>query len=260
MKHKYEKKPRKKRGKIRFIIAGILALAGLCVLLYPVMERTIYEREVASEKDAFLAQVKEASEKQAQIDGQGQSQGQQGDTGPNSMPFPDLYAFMQAENVRMYEMGQSDLMDAFSYEQPMVDMSKYGIYGDRIGFITIPSIGVELPISLGANPYNLGQGTAHLTQTSYPIGGINTNCVIAGHRGRVVPMLRNIDKIAMGDEIYITNPWGTLVYKAVEVKIVHPYEIENIKIQEGRDLVTLFACHPFLVNTDRYVLYCERVR
>ena len=32
----------------------------------------------------------------------------------------------------------------------------------------------------------------------------------------------------IGDEVYITNIWGTLTYKVSKIKIIHPDEIETI--------------------------------
>ena len=57
-----------------------------------------------------------------------------------------------------------------------------GYTDNIIGKITIPKINVELPIYLGATEANLEQGAAHLSQTSLPIGGINSNVVITTAR------------------------------------------------------------------------------
>ena len=48
---------------------------------------------------------------------------------------------------------------------------------------------------------------------SLPIGGANTNCVIAGHRGYGgASYFRYIDKLQIGDTVTITNLWGQLTY------------------------------------------------
>jgi len=44
----------------------------------------------------------------------------------------------------------------------------------------------------------------------------------------------------------------------VKILLIHPNEIENIYIQEGKDLLTMITCHPYGVGTHRYVLICER--
>jgi|GEM_PF-3528543 len=103
-------------------------------------------------------------------------------------------------------------------------------------------------------------GAVHLTQTSLPVGGINTNAVFAAHRGyRTATMFRDIEKLEIGDEISVTNFYNTLTYRVVEIAVILPTDIERILSQEGRDLVTLITCHPYPYNYHMYVVYCERV-
>lgn len=52
-----------------------------------------------------------------------------------------------------------------------------------MGILSIPKMDLELPIYLGATAEHLASGAAQLSQTSMPIGGENTNCVLAGHGG-----------------------------------------------------------------------------
>ena len=116
---------------------------------------------------------------------------------------------------------------------------------------------MEYPIYLGANRENLNQGAAHLGQTSLPIGGENTHCVIAGHRswsGAV--MFRGLEELTEGSTIYITNPWETLTYTVQSVRTASPRKTDELTIQEGRDLLTIFTCsYP---NSRRVIVTCER--
>jgi len=247
----------KRKINIRLLIAGIIALAGVGFLLYPVITTLSYKSQVSSQKQDFINKTQGST-----------SQGQQGSQGSNGQlppdeevekPYEELYQFLKSENERMAQDGQAGLVDAFSYQVAGVDLSKHGIEDGCIGFIEIPSINVIMPIYLGANSYNMSMGAVHLTQTSYPIGGVNTNCVIAAHRGGTTDMLRNIHKLAIGDEIIITNFREVLTYRVVDYKIILPTDINEVKIQQGRDLVTLVSCNPLGSNTQRYVVYCERV-
>lgn len=169
-----------------------------------------------------------------------------------------LYALLQAENERIVATGQAGQMVANSYEQPAVDLAKYGIENNCVAFISIPSIDVELPVYLGASKENLLKGAVHLTETSYPIGGMNTNSVIAAHRGHTLRLFREIHKIQIGDEIIVTNFRETLTYRAAEIKIIRPTDTQEVRIRLGRDMVTLFSCHPMWSEARRYVVYCER--
>ena len=102
---------------------------------------------------------------------------------------------------------------------------------------------------------------AVLSETSIPIGGANTNAVIAGHRGwGGASYFRYITDLTLGDEVTITNLWETLRYRVVGTKVIEPHEIENILIQPGRDMVTLLTCHPYASGgKQRYLVYCERI-
>jgi len=119
---------------------------------------------------------------------------------------------------------------------------------------------VRLPIYLGASRANMNKGAVHLTHTSLPIGGENTNCVIGAHRGMGTrAMFRDIEDLQPGDEIYITNYRETLTYRAVEIKIALPTELAPLLILPGRDMVTFTTCHPYRHNSHRYLVYFERV-
>ena len=119
---------------------------------------------------------------------------------------------------------------------------------------------LTMPVYLGASDGHLAAGATVLGSTSAPIGGDSTNCVIAGHRGwRGADYFRHIDKLAVGDEVRITNLWETLTYTVSDIQIILPHEVDKIKIQQGRDLLTLLTCHPYASGgRQRYVVYCER--
>ena len=118
---------------------------------------------------------------------------------------------------------------------------------------------IEVPIYLGATQENMKKGATHLSETSIPIGGINTNSVISAHRGmKTHPMFRDIEMLEIGDEVKITNMWDELIYKVIETKVITPDQVSEVLIQEGRDLITLITCHPYTQNYQRYVVYCER--
>lgn len=57
--------------------------------------------------------------------------------------------------------------------------------------------------------------------------------------------------------VYITNPWETLAYEVIEMKTVMPDAADEIMVQQGRDLITVFTCtYP---NSRRLLVTCERV-
>lgn len=232
-------KKRKSRN-IGFYVAGLLILAGILVILYPIMTDRLYQIEVKQLEKDFIQRIQKDDENAIDVDG--------------------LYQELKKRNELLYTQHQSDLKDPFSYEQPDIDLSQYGIDDNIIGFLEIPKMDIQLPIYLGANKTNMTLGAVHLTQTSYPIGGENTNSVIAAHRGySKTAMFRDIEKLKLGDRIYIRNFKETLTYEVVEILIIDPNEIDQLLIQEGKDLVTLVTCHPLRSNKQRYVVFCQRI-
>ena len=244
---------------IVIVIMIILFLGGLCYALYPVMTGVALMHESQKVVDNFIhtlpANVPSPTfaptvESDEVIEEQ-----------PIETPYPELLAAMQVYNEKIFAEGQSGLVDAWAYTEPSFDLTEYGIEDDVIGVLSIPAINLEMPIYLGATYEHMATGAAHLSQTSLPIGGENTNCVIAGHRGwNGAPFFLNLDKIVVGDEITVTNLWETLTYRVCEIRIIEPNDIDQILIQPGRDMLTLFTCHPY-ASGGRYrlVIYAERI-
>jgi sortase A len=217
------------------VIAIIILLIGIAVWSYPKASNMVYKIQVKDKLNTFEEDVK----RDADVD--------------------RLYRRLKAENEKLYVEGQKNLKDAFSYETAGIDLTEYGLTDNSIGFIDIPKLKVTLPIYLGANKVSMKGGAAHLTNTSYPIGGKNTNSVLAGHRGYArADMFRNIDRLEKGDEVVIRNFKETLKYKVTNTIIVLPTEIDKVLIQKDEDMVTLTSCHPLGQNHHRIIVFCER--
>ena len=257
---KHAKPSRRPSAKTRALIALFCAvfLAGLVVALWPqlVGAHLAYRSHTAvSEFFSMSDRADNGPDVTIEyVDGPMPS--------PSPRPYPELYDAMQQYNTRIRAEGQSGLCDAWAYQQPSFDLAAYGIEDGVIGVINIPAMDVELPIYLGATSEHMTLGAVHLSQTSLPIGGPDTNCVIAAHRGWYgAPYFRYIDILQPGDEIYITNLWETLAYKVAEIKVIDPDDIGEILIQPGRELLTLLTCHPYASGGKyRYAVYCERVK
>ncbi len=192
------------------------------------------------------------------IDG-GESQASQPE---EKMPdYAALRSAMEEYNRRIFTEEQKGLCNEWSYQAQAIDLTEYGWNLEAVGVISIPKIQVEMPLYLGATYEHLVAGLAQLTQTSMPIGGTNSNCVVAGHRGwRGAPYLRDIHKLSIGDEVILQNIWETLQYRVKEIKDIAPNAISEVKIRDGEDLLTLLSCHPYgSGGKQRRVIYCERI-
>ena len=183
-------------------------LGGLVYALYPIMTGMALMHESRKVAEDFIHTLPANLPPSATLSDESNGGS---DEQPAETPYPELLAAMRAYNERIYTEGQSGLVDAWAYTQPSFDLTEYGIENDVIGVLSIPSINLEMPIYLGATYDHMARGAAHLSQTSLPIGGENTNCVIAGHRGwSGAPYFLNLDKLEVGDTVTVTNLWETL--------------------------------------------------
>ena len=230
------------------IFGMLLVLLGVLSLAYPQISQIHFQYQADNMIDKY---------KQWVAENQGQ-EGQKEATADNSL-LEELYQVMREYNEKIYVQKQDDLVDPFSYQQIDISLKAFGLPNEMIGHIEIPAIKVRMPIYLGANDENMQKGAVHLTKTSYPIGGINTNTVIAAHRGYAkAAMFRNIEQIAKEDRIIITNFREELIYQVTDITIIAPSEIDKVLIQEGKDMVTLITCHPYRQSYQRYVVYATR--
>lgn len=231
------------KQKLKLIFVSLMFILGLVLFLYPLVNKYENKIEVNETKKNFEKTVEKLQEESKEEDS----------------PLNKLYSDMKAYNEKIYKDKQSDLKDPWSYEQSSFDLTKYGVDNNIIGYIIVPHMEIELPIYLGANSDNMAKGAVHMSQTSLPIGGENTNCVIAAHRGyKGIPMFCDIEIMEIGDEVIIKNLWETLKYRVSNIKIINPSDSQEVLIQSGKDMVTLITCHPYTKNYKRYVVYCER--
>lgn len=151
-------------------------------------------------------------------------------------------------------IGDFDFSDDSTY-QTTLD------WGDGImGTLSIPRIGLELPIRHGAGEYALSNGLGHLHGTSMPVGGKSSHAVITGHRGLAdKELFTRLDEMKKGDPFYIELGDGeTLAYEVDDIKVVDPDDTKTLAIQKGRDLVTLVTCTPIMLNTQRLLVTGHR--
>ena len=248
-----------RNSKLRaFLIALMLLVfaAGLAFLLYPSLWGAAVDQKISLNAQGFLNRDETAPtipDVIVTVDSPTESE--------ETRDYPELWADMVCYNEAIYTQGQAGLSCEYDYQKPSFTLTQYGLADEVFGVISIPAMELEMPIFLGATEQHMADGAAHLSQTSLPIGGENTNCVIAGHRGyNGASYFRYIDKLKVGDMVSITNLWETLTYRVCEIKIIDPHDVTEILIQPGRELLTLLTCHPYASGgKQRYVVFCERV-
>lgn len=157
--------------------------------------------------------------------------------------------------------GDSNIIDPFDNEDYEGVYDIKGIDKDEVfAYLIIPKLDMKKPIYLDATFDHLDWGVAQVEGTSLPLGGMSTRSVIAGHRGWWGDlMFYNVDKLEVGDEIFIDGRTGLLEYRVTGTDIISPSDWESILPVAGKDMVTLLTCHPkrpprpkrLLINAER---------
>lgn len=268
-------------------IAAVLLFAGLTMLITPRISNRIGEQIAHSTIDDFKAlKSKATSDEPTEKDESSEdslsntnpaADSSKSDHNPDwqiedeesviengelvtKVDFDRLYSDSIAYNENLKKRQHELLTNEQSYQSPALDLSSYGITSGVYGYISAPSIDLELPIYLGGNDDNMALGAAHMTYTSLPIGGESTNCVLSGHSGYIGRIFFDyIPRLSIGDEITVENYWDTLTYRVIDKQIHKKDESADCYITEGRDLLTLITCvSNGYGGFDRFYLICER--
>jgi sortase A len=148
--------------------------------------------------------------------------------------------------------------------------------GDAAGTLEIPHIHLRKVIVSGANPKDLAKGPGLYAQSTMP--GSGGAVAIAGHRTTHGAPFLDIDKIRVGDHIYVTVPYGTFDYVVSKRRIISPNDwsilqpgaAERSKAAAAMQLgvnarcprsscefLVLTACHPKYSAARRYAVLAQ---
>ena len=221
--------------KIRVIFCVIIFITGLGIASYPFISNMVAQRHTSQVVKDYETNVEEMDEEK--IDAMKEAAKKYNEQLSNVVSVDD-----ENENN---EQGESyaDLLNI----------------GESLGYITIPKIDVNLPIYNGTSQDVLSKGVGHMEQSSYPLGGESTHCVLTGHRGLPSAVLfTDLDKLEIGDEFYLHVLDEILAYKVDQIKVVEPNESGDLEIIDGKDYCTLVTCTPYAINSHRLLVRGER--
>lgn len=221
--------------KIRVIFCVIIFMTGLGIASYPFISNMVAQRHASQVVKDYETNVEEMDEEK--IDAMKEAAKKYNEQLSNVVSVDD-----ENENN---EQGES-----------YVDLLNIG---ESLGYITIPKIDVNLPIYNGTSQDVLSKGVGHMEQSSYPLGGESTHCVLTGHRGLPSAVLfTDLDKLEIGDEFYLHVLDEILAYKVDQIKVVEPNESGDLEIIDGKDYCTLVTCTPYAINSHRLLVRGER--
>ena len=235
-----DKKKTPLKWRLLTIAPPILLLAGILVLLYPVLA-TQYNNQ---------RQERIASEFSAVADQAGP------DAVAESLRRADEYNLKASESPILDPWLDAQRPGTAQYQDYLSQLN----LNDVMATIKIPSIDVNLPIYHGTENATLDKGIGHLFGTALPVGGESTHTVLTGHTGLGnATMFDQLTSVKVGDVFYIETAGRHLKYQVTDIRVVLPTETESLNKVDGKDLATLITCTPYGINTHRLLVTGERV-
>jgi sortase A len=216
------------RSRLPLLFIFFVLLIGVAVMGYPVASNWLAEYTASVEIADYNAVVEQedTSELEAMLE--------------------------EAERYNEALSGRGDGTSVADYDDVLA-------MTDAIGYLEIPRLEVYMPIYHGVDEEVLQKGIGHLPESSLPVGGESTHCVLSGHTGLpAAKILTGLDQMEEGDQFYIHVLNQVLAYEVDQIKVVLPEETDDIQIVQGKDYVTLLTCTPYGINSHRLLVRGER--
>lgn len=221
----------------------LILVVGIGIILYPIVSNLLYERN--------RSRVTTEYEKEAELvrDEERASMIEEARKYNDSLRNANIILTDPFDPSILEKQGSPSYLSLLNYTE-----------GGIMGYVDVPLLDVELPIYHGTTTEVLEKGVGHLEQTSLPVGGMGTHCVITGHTGLAGKrMLTDLPELKEGDVFYLHVFQEILAYRVVNVAIVKPSETELLGIDPTADKVTLVTCYPYGVNSHRLLVTGERM-
>ncbi len=120
--------------------------------------------------------------------------------------------------------------------------------------IQIPSINVDAPVVQGDGWEQLKKGVGQYVGSPAP--GENGNVVLSAHNDVYGEIFRYLDRLVPGDQVIISTQQRQYVYVVDRTVLVEPTAVE-VMASSGSPTVTLISCYPYLVDTQRIVVFAR---
>lgn len=223
----------KKKAKALKILTLSLLIIGLLCLIYPAVSNFFYnekQKEVIKDYDEQVSAL------------------------PNEVTDKML------EDAKEYNDALSGSGDEDTVSGNTAYSELLKLNDGQMGYIVIPTINVNLPIYHYTDDEVLRVGIGHIENSSLPVGGASTHCLLTGHSGLAgAELFTNLEKLKTGDKFYIKTLDTVLCYEVDRISVVLPNDNSELKITEGKDLVTLITCTPYGINSHRLLVRGTRV-
>lgn len=224
----------------------VMVMVGLAILLYPTISNFLIEQNASRMIESYDDAVEALSEEERQA------------------ILDEAHAYNAALAARA-GAGSAGEADSASSAESAALLERYNEVLDlngngMMGYISIPSIEVTLPIYHGVEEQVLQEAVGHIEGTSLPVGGMATHAVLSGHRGLPsAKLFTDLDQMQEGELFFIRVLDETFAYQVDGIETVLPDETSSLAIRAGEDRVTLVTCTPYGINSHRLLIHAHAV-
>jgi sortase A len=123
--------------------------------------------------------------------------------------------------------------------------------------LVLPKLGLDQAIVQGVDVDALRQGVGQMVNGADP-GDETGNVVLAAHNDVYGQLFRHLDQLQPGDEFQIQTQSGAHTYVITNIFTTTPDDV-SVLADRGRATATLISCYPYQVNTERIIVYADRI-
>lgn len=227
-------------GRKSRLLSLLLLIVSLVILLYPVVStlwNDYQNSEIARKYEEELSRVESPD------------------------VFADLWSRAEEYNDHLdtaghhYRPEDPEDPEYLDYKSQLLPSERSSV----MARISIPDIGVDLPVYHGTTDNVLYRGAGHMYGSDLPIGGEGNTSAITAHTGMVnASMFDNLGKLEEGQPVYINVLGETLRYRMTESEVVKPDDYDAVTYEDGVDKLVLITCTPYGINSDRLLVTAVR--
>lgn len=223
-----------KKPTLTSVIFVLLLLAGLGLLFYPTLSDLYVRWQISRELARYQQIVESDHTAEAEL-----------------LAEAERYNRDLAQKADQFKLEPGERNRISNLLNPMGN--------HMMGILSIPEINVKLPVYQGTEEKQLQSGAGWLFGSSLPVGGKSSHCVVTAHSGLVKARLfTDLEKLETGDLFYMKVLNREMAYEVVQIMVTEPADFTPLLIVPGEDLMTLYTCTPYGINTHRLLVQGRR--
>ncbi|MFZ4815236.1 MAG: sortase [Phototrophicaceae bacterium] len=123
--------------------------------------------------------------------------------------------------------------------------------------LTIPRLNIDQSIVQGSDWEALKQGVGQILNGHDPTD-VDGNVALTAHNDIYGELFRHLDQLQVGDQFQIQTRTQVYLYQVTETQVVEPTDVHVLN-SVGRPTATLISCYPYRVDTQRIVVFADRI-